>query len=258
MFNKQDILKLFDQPEKRLLAAKALDLADLCLKRGIPVFSGFLEPEILETLMLKLKNEKDFSCLAFGGYPQSERQVICFAPVFSDAPKFPVDVIKITNTGQKEIGHRDILGAVLGIGLNRDRIGDIIVDGKEAYVFVLSSVSDFILNNLVFVGKSYVKTERAAEGFNIPEPKFIEEKTSLQSLRLDAFIAHAFNLSREKAKEGISSERVFVNHRVMKNADYKVKEGDKISFKGKGKVLFSEILGDTKKGRILISIHKYI
>lgn len=247
---KHDILIHGKNDEEKLMLAKAYDAYTFSEKRGIPYFTGFLSPADIEILSVAFKGE---NVSFYGGISDAERMVMGFNAIKED---FPLCVIK--SEGDFEgVSHRDFLGSLMGLGITRENIGDIVKKDDCCYIFVLSKMADYICENFISVKKSNVKNEiYDCESITV-EKEFETVKKSVASLRTDAVIAAVFNLSRTDASEAIKRGWVSVNYRVTESTDKKLNEGDTLSLKGKGKAVL-EKLGDlSKKGRIFIEIKKY-
>lgn len=198
----------------------------------------------------------------YGGMEDTERQMLCIAhediEIIDEV--FPITGILVTPKSIKfseDFSHRDVLGSVLGLGLQREVIGDIFVSEKEAFILCTEQISDFILDNLVKVRHTNVvcKRVKAEETAFKKEFKVIERTVS--AIRIDTICAVAFGLSRSSAATAISAGKVFINGREICSPSFGVKEEDVISFRGEGKARLKEIGGLTKKGRISVTLERY-
>lgn len=248
---KQDVIIHGRTEEDKLMIAKAYDAYTFYEKRNMPYFTGFLTPSDRAILETAFKNaEKSF----YGGYFESERCVMGFGTESEE--EFPISVIKATGDFS-DLSHRDFLGSLMSLGITRENIGDIVKTDEYAYIFVLDKMADYIADNLTSVKKSNIKNEIYECTDITVEREFDTVKKSVASLRADAVIAAAFNLSRSDAAEAVKRGLVTVNYRIMESVDKKLSEGDTVSLRGKGKVIL-EKLGDlSKKGRMFIEIKKY-
>ena len=197
--------------------------------------------------------------LIFGGGDDAERVILGFYPDFSELENsdFPITPLKILNLGN--LSHRDVLGAILGLGIKREMVGDIYFDDGIAVIICESSIADYIMFNLKSVGKQNVTVTVCDwnKSFSLRH-KFETIKIIVASLRLDAVLAAACKMSRNDANRHILSENVNVNFCVEKNPDKKVTSGDVISVRHHGRFAVSEVTGETKKGRIILEVKKYI
>ena len=228
--------------------ARRRDAASFCL------FSPFLSPDMLP----------DAKCLGdvlvSGGYPDAERCVAAFLPDYmaEEDVKWPISLIIISPTDGKTYSHRDYLGSLMSLGIKRQVLGDIIVDGEKAYLFCLENIEEFIMNNLTHVAGAVCKTEKAEDMGVLPERRFEDVSGTAASERLDCIVALATKTSRTKAAELISGGSVTVNNREMVKTTYILKQGDRFSVRGKGKFIYDGAQGTTRKGRTVAGIRKYI
>lgn len=238
------------------------DLARTAYQRGIAVFSDFLN---LNELNIFQSLRGEFSYLeteTFGGYELAERQIVVFGP---EAPVFyadyPVKCLKVTPLNAKfaeDLNHRDYLGAVLNLGIDRACLGDILVEEDAAYLFCLERMADFIRDNLIRIRHTSVYVEQVeAENFHY-EPKYKEVSGTVASVRLDKLLALAFNASRSSLTGLIEGGKVFVNGKLVTSNGYEPKEGDLISVRGMGRFRFRETGGQSKKGREYVILWRYI
>lgn len=248
--------------EEQQLEKHFRDLARTAYQRGIAVFSDFLN---LNELNIFQSLRGEFSYLeteTFGGYELAERQIAVFRP---EAPVFyadyPVKCLKITPLNAKfaeELNHRDYLGAVLNLGIDRACLGDILVEEDAAYLFCLERMADFIRDNLIRIRHTSVYVEQVeAENFHY-EPKYKEVSGTVASVRLDKLLALAFNASRSSLTGLIEGGKVFVNGKLVTSNGYEPKEGDLISVRGMGRFRFRETGGQSKKGREYVILWRYI
>ena len=239
--------------EEQQLEKHFRDLARTAYQRGIVVFSDFLN---LNELNIFQSLRGEFSYLeteTFGGYELAERQIAVFRP---EAPVFyadyPVKCLKITPLNAKfaeDLNHRDYLGAVLNLGIDRACLGDILVEEDAAYLFCLERMADFIRDNLIRIRHTSVYVEQVeAENFHY-EPKYKEVSGTVASVRLDKLLALAFNASRSSLTGLIEGGKVFVNGKLVTSNGYEPKEGDLISVRGMGRFRFRETGGQSNMGR---------
>lgn len=198
----------------------------------------------------------------FGGLEDSERQMLCIAHEDIEITDeiFPITGILVTPKSIKfseAFSHRDVLGSVLGLGLQRDVIGDIFVSEKEAFILCSEHISDFIQENLLKVRHTNVICRKiAAEETSFKKEYKLMERT-VSAIRIDTICAVAFGVSRSSAATAISAGKIFINGREIISPSSGVKEEDVISFRGEGKAKLKEIGGLTKKGRICVTIERY-
>jgi len=242
-----------------LLIRKVQDLmirAERGLTKG---FTDFLDPRQQILIKQNFQHNKHVRMEFYGGYEEAERKI---CGIFSewDEPErelFPISILHISWKSPKTISHRDILGSILGNGIRRDKIGDIIQQGEEAYACVHRDIADYLNMYMDKVGNVPVKLNYSD---SIPilykEDKLIT--VVVASLRLDCILAAGFGVSRIKAVEVIKSSKVFVNWIPQESVSKEIKEGDIITWRGKGRIQLCNIIGSTKKDRVKVVIKKYI
>ena len=156
-----------------------------------------------------------------------------------------------------DLTHRDFLGSVLGLGIKRETIGDIIIKNNTGYIFCLSSVADFIIDNLKKVRHTSVKCEKITETPEEVKPEATEKFIIVASERLDVIIAEIYNLSRSESNTLFTSKKVFINGKLTENNSQKIKAGDTISVRGYGRFNWLGTSGETKKGRLKANVEVY-
>lgn len=264
MINKQKLLNSIQVKEDKILFSKVIDQLNFCIKNYENTFTDFLP--ILKYLEIKyiLSNMKiEQNIKIFGGVEEAERVIIGFFPEYIEAEEkdFPISILEITYDKKysKELTHRDFLGSIIGLGIERGKIGDIIIENNKAICFINNSIIDYININLEKVGRTKVKTKIInINNYNIPKPKIEEKNIIISSLRLDAVLSGAFNVSRGKISDYIKGEKAFVNFVIETNGAKNVKLNDIITLRGLGRIKVLDIVGKTKKDRIVLNIGKYI
>ena len=177
-------------------------------------------------------------------------------PQFS---RYPIELIKFTPKYENSLSHRQYLGTILSLGIERDKIGDILAEQDTAYVFLCSDISEFVAENVKKIGRCGVLTEIVdAENTVLPRKKFEIVSCIAASMRLDAVISGILNKSRNDAKNLIVAGKVFVNHSESFKTDLTVTEGDLLSIRGFGRAEIYEIGAKTRSDKIHISFKKYI
>jgi len=169
-----------------------------------------------------------------------------------------ISIIKITyNKKFGDINHRDVLGSLIGLGIKRECIGDIIVD-NDIYVYIIKEMEQFIINNLIKIGKVSVNLEISSfdEVQNININNYIEDTFIVSSYRLDTIISERCSLSREKSKQFIILKNVKINGVVNTNPDYLVKIDDLISIHKFGRLIIKEEVKKTKKEKYILRVLK--
>lgn len=250
--------------DERFLMRRVEELCRTAMQRGIPRATGFLSDREQALAQAALNREGcDFARFQ-GGWPDAERKVLCIEPPDSWLEK-PVAVLHFTapqQGGSAVPGHRDYLGAILGLGLDRACLGDILpdpADARSVYAFVLEDKADFIASNLTEAGRSPVHVERCNA---VPEevlrgPERQTQDATVPSLRADTVLAAMMRTSRSIAAQAIQSGRVEVNHVPLRTAHEDVFEGDIFTVRGVGRYRLVAIGGKSRKDRIFITFYQY-
>lgn len=259
------IAYLSETQEDQVLLAKVLDKMQAGERRNIPVSTNFLTGR--EQLLAKelLRQAGIAGVHAFGGVPDPERSVLCYVPEYYDATEFlyspegPVAALRAEISSYDSLTHRDFLGSILAQGIKREILGDIYVSEQHCDFLVTREMSDYLSRNVVSVGRAKVSVhEIALSEISVPEKRTKVIRDTVASLRLDSVMASGFQIGRSKAQTFISAGKTEVNHLPYTKADRLIEAGDVISVRGLGKVRVSEVGGLTKKGRIGITLEKYI
>lgn len=253
--------------EDKLIMAMAEDKKIQCQDNYMITNTGFLDMR-QQTLCEKvLEKNAEIKGFFYGGYSDAERRIAIFLPEYIEAKNEetlrqylmdnkeynPLTIIRVKHNGYKELSHRDYLGSLIGLGIRRETIGDILVAKKSADIVVLREMVEFVLSNYDKAGRTYLEvTSEEVENIIIPEGNDEEKSVTVASLRLDNIVTAAFGISRSKAVEAIKAGIVFVNNLQSVKPEKIMNQNDKLVLRGKGKVILKEIGGSTRKGRILI------
>lgn len=257
--------KAAQNEEERLLLARALDKLELARRRNIPAHTGFLSPQERVAVEALLNAAGRPRHLFFGGYDGAERTICVFLPDWQEPEDFwagedcPVRALRCSFPGGSGLTHRDFLGSILGLGLDREKVGDLLVGEGTCDLVLLEEVADFLLLHLEQAGRVRLKTAPIPlSRLEAPQVQVRQVRDTVSSLRLDAVAASGFSLARGKAADLISSGRVQLNHRECVKPDRAVAEGDVISCRGLGKCVVKEVGGPSKKGRIMLVLERYV
>lgn len=250
------------EKEEVLLRKRYIELSNMAYQRGIPVYSDFLNLNELNILHTTPKELFPVMYSTFGGYEFSERQMAAFLPdAFSACTDYPIEIIRFRPVHLKfaeELTHRDYLGALMNLGIERSKLGDILLQDGEAYLFASTNMSSYIVENICKVKHTMVLGEIMDDFDFHYEPKYEIIKGNVASIRLDSLLSTAFGSSRSKLTALIEAGRVFVNGKLVTSNGYHVKEDDIISVRQMGRFQYKGIISESKKGRYFVTIHKYI
>lgn len=247
--------KYTDNDEEKILLRRLCDCLLKSEKTYSAVYSHFLTPA---EQALAEKVDEFRGVLRFeGGYEDAERRLCRMAKdEYCQDDGVPIRLYKV-HAPQAELSHRHILGSLMGLGIKREMIGDIQASGDMAYFFCHKSVADFVGLNLTKIGRYHV-TVCEVDIAALAEPKTENRKINVSSLRLDSVAAECFGLSRTKAAELVKQGVVSVNWLSCTDTARMLKEGDKISLRGKGKARIGAVSGVSKKGRLFLEIQIYM
>ena len=258
-----------DIKEFESLFARLDDLKE-CAVRGNVGISAFFSPREEFAASEYLRRSKT-AFISFGGYSAAERKKIYILPDFIDdtdnidvLTEFgfsrEIDCLSVKGSGFEEISHRAVMGSVLGLGVERDVIGDIIMlDKNNAIFFCDSMLTQFFEENLERVGRDKVKVRRIEFEENIlPERKILKINDTVASARLDCVVASLCSLSRERAKEILKASRVELNYNYEERPDKEVVPPAMISVRGVGKFNVISLSDKTKKGRYRLIAEKFL
>ena len=258
--------------EETILVRRIQELAKKAYHKGIRTYTDFLnlnEISIFHSMENELLN---VPYAIYGGYENAERVKICFygdiespfknisSRLEAELDQFPISCLHIFPSSAKfasVLDHRDYLGAIMNTGTTRNKIGDIHVVEKEAYVYCDQVIGNYLKDALTRVRHNNVVVEITKEKPDASALEYKEVVGSVSSFRLDSMVALAFHTSRSGITGLIEGEKVFVNSRLITSNSYMLKEGDIVSVRGYGKFRFESQGNMTKKGRIYAKILLY-
>lgn len=246
--------------EEREIGARILDTAEAAIKREAPVNTDFLDPFAQTVSQGILGSIPEVSYQVFGGYPRAERKRLVVFPEYylTQLVSDPIGALEITTDGfAASLSHRDYLGAIVGTGLSREKVGDILLTDGGAHVVVAQEITGFLGEALTHVGSVPVTVnEIDPEALEVEPERVREIRTTVASMRLDAIAASGFGTSRSKIVRMIKSDRIKVNWQSTTNPARTIEVGDVISMRGRGRVIVEEVTGTTKKGRFGVMLKR--
>jgi RNA-binding protein YlmH len=240
------------------LASNLFDKIILCSKTSSIIFVPyFCTPNVWKNIE-KISGELDVEVFSFGVFKEAERRMICFSP-YKDSLNYPVNLVEVnSNTKFNKIGHRDYLGALMALGIKREKVGDLIISNGVCYFPVCEDLTDYICTNLNSVGKCPCCATIAKQDLKIElENNFSLCHINVASMRIDGIVAKLCNISRGAAQEEIKAGNVQVDYETCK-IDKIVSDGVLVTIRGFGKYKIVESTGFTKSGKSKVSIKKYI
>ena len=252
--------------DNELLLARIEDCISSFEDSYLVTSTNFLDIYQQSTVIEYLRRRSGVRFDFYGGFDDSERKTAVFFPDYAEGIDYikenpdlsPIVALDIKKDSFSTLSHRDYLGAVMGLGIKREAVGDIIVTDKGCSMAVIRSVAGYIKENLTSVGRGSVSIEITDTFENSgTEAVFESKRCYVSSMRLDAVVSVAFSLSRSTAADKIKRGEVLMNGVVMSKPDIKVPFGAKLVIHGSGKVIIDEDAGLTKKGRQAFIIRKY-
>ena len=262
------ILNKYKKPEEKLILSKILDKISFCETRNQIQVTDFLDLAQQELITKFLKFQKQENYILFGGFEEAERKVLIFYPQkleslakdlkinFNEWIKIIRIVLPNENKGKYE--HKNYLGALMKLGIKREKVGDILVDDDGADILISKDILKFLQSNLSELTR-FQKSKIEEINLNDIKKVSIEKEQitiTVSSMRLDNIVAELAKCSRSKANELLVQERVFVNFEVITKQTKEIKEGDRITIRGKGRFIIKEIIGNTRKGNIILQVEK--
>ncbi|HIR27568.1 MAG TPA: RNA-binding protein [Candidatus Choladousia intestinigallinarum] len=251
--------------EVLLFQKRIRELAERAENTGCPQFTDFLNLYEQNILHDTLQNFPWINWKTFGGYEQAERQMAAFLPdalsYDGSEVEYPIACLHIRPKNSRfaeTLTHRDILGALMNLGIDRCKTGDIPVLDQEAYLFCHGSLGEMICRELTRIRRtSVVCTVCRETGFTYT-PRTKSVTGSISSLRLDALLSVAFQSSRSSLLSLIQEGKVFVNGKLITSNAFIPKEGDLVSVRGMGRFRYLGTGGQTKKGRMVVQAERFI
>lgn len=251
--------------EKELLQLKKrlLELADKSYNRGIYTYTPFLSLSE-QQVFYEVQKEVEHAGFAMeGGAPICERKIIRFGNAENlgyeeDYPIVCIEIMPVTPKFADKFTHRDFLGAIMNLGIERSTIGDIFLQKQGAILFCQESIASYIMENLQQVKHTTVKSRIVEKTEELQETEPQEVSVTVASERIDGVIAKIYNMSRSQSLELFRSGRIFVNGILMENNSYQLKKEDAVTVRGYGKFVFYGMVGETRKGKERVVVGLFV
>ncbi|MBE3101797.1 MAG: RNA-binding protein [Firmicutes bacterium] len=250
-----------DDKDTKLVIAIVEEEANRVCKDHKVRCTSFYNPAIAKAVERNLFKLGDIGFTRYGGYTEAERTIFVLYPSYMDSPQdSSIQVIRVKwNPQYYNVDHRDILGSFIGFGIKREKIGDIIIDDGNAFVFIICGLASYITNNLERIGRAPVSLDIiSCEEVTVPEPRIKTINTTVASPRLDSIVSACFGLSRTKTLPYIDNGSVSVNWEVIQKPDHILDTGDILSIRGLGRGKVKDFGQTSKKDRLFIVLEKYI
>ena len=244
-----------------MLQKRLIELSGIAYNRGIVTFSDFLNLNELNILHTTPKNQFLSQYKTYGGYDLSERQMAAFLPdaLYYDF-QYPIQIIEISPVNKRfaeVLTHRDYLGAVMNLGIDRCKMGDIIVEDEKALLFVKEEMAAYIAEHLTQIRHTSVRCSIFTGKAEALQPEKIKREYQVASERVDGVAAKVFGLSRAQILEIFRQKHVFVNGRLQESNSAPLKAGDRVTVRGYGKFVYGGVTHMTKKGKCGIVVELF-
>ncbi len=242
--------------DNTLLLARIKDTVDLVYRTDKPKYLGFLSVEEA-AFVKKYLESRNIKHSFFGGDDSCERTYLGCFPEWLTEPSFPIKAVTFKYRKIDSLRHRDILGALMSLGLKRETVGDIFIEEGRAVVFLSDEIAEYVLNNIskignVGVSSNFLKIEELPQ-----KEELIDYTATVSSLRLDCVVSVLANCSRNNANSMIESGFVSINSVVSEKNTKIISDGDVISIRRKGKFKIVSSNNKTKKDRIVLVYKSY-
>lgn len=260
--DRNNIEKIAQSAEDKVLLAKLWDKINAGLRKNIPASTCFLSPREQELARYLFGTPEGL--FFFGGYEDAERKMLVYLPDYLEETALyeedsPCVCLRALFYQGDSPSHRDFLGALMGAGIGRETVGDICVGEGRCDFFVTAEIAPYLLQNFTSAGRTKLHLEQIPlTNAAIPAPEVKEIKDTLASLRLDSVISSGFRIGRSLAAQYVTTGKAAIDGLPCEKPDKAVAEGVKISVRGLGKIKLEKVNGKTKKDRISVVIHRYV
>ena len=252
---KEDVLKNFAKDDYDIVT-KIYEMIVISYKKDISNFTKYFVKPNIWSYFIKEFNSGLLKVEAFGGYEECDRKML--AVNIESCYEYPFQFIKINNKSKFNIlKHKDYLGAIMSLGIEREKMGDLRVIDDYAVVPVCADIASYIYSTLSTVGNAPINIE-IIDSSEVPKSNFEESTIIIPSLRIDNFVSKLAKVSRSKALNIIDENRVLIDYLRTKDKSKEIKEGQTITISGVGKFIVGSIIGNTKSGNCKVNLRKYI
>lgn len=247
--------------EEQLLRKRIRELASVCQRRDIPTHTDFLnlnEQTIFHSMSQELAGA---SYRLTGGYSLAERKIVCFLPSYTQEEIPPISCVEVAPLNARfaeDLTHRDYLGAVMNLGIERSKVGDILIEDGKGYIFALEEMAPYIADQLSTIRRTSVTAKVCPLVDLAIQPRLERMEGSVASERLDNILAFVYRSSRSRIVPYIEGEKVFVNGKLAAKSGLLLKPGDIVSVRGLGKFRYCGVENETKKGRLFVAAERFV
>lgn len=251
-----------DDKDLQLIKKRLSELAQRSYSHGIYTFTPFLGLSEQQAFY-EIERDLDYAGYSMeGGSPLCERKMIRFGmpDILGYEEPYPIQCLKIeplTPKFAQHLTHRDFLGAIMNLGIERSTVGDIFVQDKEALLFCQENIASYLTENLLQVRHTHVKCCVTEAAEYLQAPVMEELSFTVASARIDSVISKVYNIARSRSVELFKAGRIYVNGRITENNSYTLRNGDTVTARGFGRFVYTGEHGETRKGRIRIGVEVY-
>ncbi len=251
-----------DDKELQLLKKRILELAERSYNSGIYTFTSFLGLS-QQQVFYEIRQQVSHAGVDMeGGSPLCERKMIRFGSpeLLGYEVPYPIACLKVeplTPKFAQQLTHRDFLGAVMNLGIERDTVGDIFVRDQEAVLFCQDSIAAYLTENLTQVSRTQVRCSVTETADELCAPVPEELLVTVSSTRIDTVVSKLYNIARSRSQELFRAGKIYVNGRLTENSSYVLKNGDGVTVRGFGRFTYAGSQGETRKGKIRVCVHVY-
>ncbi|MGX9133587.1 YlmH family RNA-binding protein [Rummeliibacillus sp. JY-2-4R] len=247
------------RPEEKPFIEQAMGWRDEVEDRYAPKLTDFLDPRQQLIVQSIIGKNSNVLVTAYGCFEESERKRLLIYPDYYQVSDedFEIAICELQFPSKfVQLKHPDVLGALVSLGLERAKFGDIRLDESFVQFAVAREVIDYVLMNLISIGKAKVQVKELPQNARLlpSESHFIEQVITSSSMRLDTILASVYPISRQKAAMLINSGKVKVNFVVREQVAFELHESDLLSIRGHGRLVIKSIEGKTKKEKFRIKI----
>ncbi len=261
MKDREKIIRYFQTVGAGDEARRMLDMAEQVIKGRPFCIGNFTSPAGLSIAEAIRANYEQLVIASYGGYERAERIRIAFVDNQYNGPvDFAIIPLAIKwDPRFRLITHRDVLGSLMSLGIERDQLGDIILVGGGAQILVTEGMADYITQHFTKIAMVPVSvTPMEPEDIQTKEERVKEVRTTVPSMRLDAVASSGFSVSRTKLVEAVNAGLIQVNWKPTKGPSQEVKVGDIISMRGRGRMKVEAVTGMSRKGRVGVHLIRYL
>jgi RNA-binding protein YlmH len=254
--NRESYISHIKDIDKQILMRKLIDKIEISKNKHTIEYTDFLDPYERYLAKSILNRFDELKYIEYGGTSNSERRIIIIYPFYYDKSDIDPRLSYLRITGDiQDLSHKDFLGALLGLGINRSKVGDIQVHCTYTDIILKDELGDFLLINLNKVSNKKISVSEISQNdLEDPSVEFKEINKFITSLRLDAILSITYNISRQDSINMIKSGKVKVNWEEITKPSKELDLEDVISTKGYGRAILHSIDGMSKKGRLLITV----